>query len=88
MTLRLDAGVVSGEGPCGPYIGTYRTDGLFVAFRDLQGTAEGDCPRRDRQRELFSALERAVLLERDQPALGMLDAQGQLVARFKRPGAS
>jgi heat shock protein HslJ len=87
VTLRLDAGVVSGEGPCGAYTGTYRTDGIFVSIRDLRGPAEEGCPRRERQRELFSALERAVLLERDRPVLGMLDAQGQLVARFKRPGA-
>jgi hypothetical protein len=85
--MRLDDGVVSGEGPCGPYSGTYRTDGVFVAFADLQGSGDEDCPRRARQRELFSALERAVLLERDQPALAMLDARGELVARFKRPGA-
>jgi heat shock protein HslJ len=86
VTLRLEAGVVSGEGPCGGYTGTYRTDGLFVSMRDLRGAAEADCPRRERQRELFSALERAVLLQRDQPVLAMLDAQGELVARFKRPG--
>jgi heat shock protein HslJ len=87
VTLRLDDGVVTGEGPCGAYAGTYQTDGLFVSIRDLRAEAEADCPRRERQRELFSALERATLLERDQPVLVMLDAQGQLVARFKRPGA-
>jgi heat shock protein HslJ len=87
VTLRLDGGVVSGEGPCGAYTGTYRTDGLFVSIRELRATAEADCPRRERQRELFSALERATLLERDRPVLGMLDAKGQVVVRFKRPGA-
>jgi heat shock protein HslJ len=87
VTLRLDGGVVNGEGPCGAYTGTYRTDGLFVAIRGLRASAEADCPRRERQRELFSALERATLLERDQPVLDMLDAKGQVVARFKRPGA-
>jgi heat shock protein HslJ len=87
VTLHLEDGLVSGEGPCGPYTGTYATDGLFVAIGDLQGAGDADCPRRERQRELFSALERAVLLERDRPVLDMLDAQGDLVARFKRPGA-
>ena len=87
VTLRLEGGVVSGEGPCGAYTGTYRTDGLFVSIRELRASAEADCPRRERQREFFSALERATLLERDQPVLGMLDAQGQVMARFKRPGA-
>ncbi len=37
VTLRLEGGVVSGEGPCGAYTGTYRTDGLFVSIRELRG---------------------------------------------------
>ncbi len=85
VTLRLEAGLLTGEGPCGPYQGGYTTDGRFIRFHDLRGTDGAGCEARARQRTLLLALERAVLLEQEPPALRLLDAAGALVATFIRP---
>jgi heat shock protein HslJ len=85
VTLRLDGGLLSGEGPCGPYQGRYATDGRLIRFKELQGAGIERCTAREAQRKLLVALERAVVLDRDQPQLRLLDAAGTLVARFRRP---
>ena len=85
VTLRLVDGQVSGEGPCGPYAGRYDSDGLFISFSGMSSSKLEACPERGWQRELLATLERAVLLDRDQPQLRFLDAGGRIVARFARP---
>lgn len=85
ITLRLNDGRLAGEGPCGPYQGGYTTDGRFMRFHDLRGTAGAGCDARVQQRDLLLALERTVLLEREPPRLRLLDAAGSLVATFTRP---
>lgn len=85
VTLRLDDGRLAGEGPCGPYQGDYTTDGRFMRFHDLHGTAGAGCDARVQQRALLLALERTVLIEREPPRLRLLDAAGRLVATFTRP---
>lgn len=85
VTLRLEAGLVTGEGPCSPYTGRYASDGVFIRFHELSGAGVDDCAEKKRQREFLAALGRAVLLDRNQPQLGLLDARGEAVARFKRP---
>jgi heat shock protein HslJ len=85
VTLRLANGRLAGEGPCGPYEGSYTTDGRFIDVDDLRGTDGAGCGARVQQRELLLALERAVLLERQPPRLRLLDAAGALVATFTRP---
>lgn len=85
VTLRLEGGLVTGEGPCGPYRGRYATDGIFIRFGELSGSGVEGCPERKLQRGLLAALERTVLLDRDQPQLQFLDARGEVQARFRRP---
>ncbi len=85
VTLRLDGGVVTGEGPCGPYQGAYETDGRVIRVGDLRGPAVEGCAGQRRQRKLLHALERAILVDRDQPELRLLDATGRLMASFDRP---
>jgi heat shock protein HslJ len=84
VTMRLEGGVVAGEGPCGPYEGAYETDGRVIRLSGLRGPGE-ECPDLPRQRRLLLALERAVIVDRDQPQLRLLDAFGRLVARFRHP---
>jgi heat shock protein HslJ len=85
VTLRLADGRLAGEGPCGPYEGSYATDGRFIDIDDLRGTDGAGCGARVQQRELLLALDRAVLLDRRPPRLRLLDAAGALVATFTRP---
>lgn len=85
VTLRLEGGLVTGEGPCSSYSGSYVSDGIFISISDLHHARAMDCPARTQQRALLQALERALLLDRDQPQLRLLDPAGSVVARFKRP---
>jgi heat shock protein HslJ len=85
VTLRLQDGLLSGEGPCGPYQGRYTTDGRLIRFQELRGAGIQRCTDREAQRKLLLALGRAVVLDRDQPQLRLRDAAGMLVARFRRP---
>lgn len=86
VTLRLEeGGLVSGEGPCGAYSGTYATDGRFLTLGDLAGPAE--CPAAGRQRRLFAGLAATVLVERVGDGFRSLDARGRVVARFSPAAA-
>ena len=87
ITMRLDQGVVTGQGPCGSYSADYVTDGRFITFASPQGAGDDVCERVSSEMALLSALRRAVLLDRDQPQLRMLDARGKVLARFRQPGA-
>jgi len=92
VTLRLEAGVASGAGPCGPYTGRYSSDGLFIRFDDLRAAEDDDCADQGIERALLAALERSTLLERraqldrGQSQLRMLDATGRVAASFRQAG--
>ena len=47
VTLRLEGGIVTGEGPCGPYRGRYATDGIFIRFHEVSGSAVRGLPREE-----------------------------------------
>jgi len=87
VTLRLADGVISGQGPCGPYGGTYASDGRFITLRDLEPSGRAGCPRADVERALLADLAAAVLVERSRPGLRLLDARGRVVARFSTAAA-
>jgi heat shock protein HslJ len=87
VTLRLEDGAVTGEGPCGSYTGAYATDGRFITLAGLGRPDDRPCRRVDRERAFFGALERAVLLERAEAGLRLLDVRGRDVARFRSAAA-
>jgi heat shock protein HslJ len=86
VTLRLEDGTARGEGPCGPYSGSYTTDGLFITFTELTGAGDMDCAERAQERVLLNAMRRAVRLDRTDGDLTLLDASGARTARFTSPG--
>jgi heat shock protein HslJ len=88
VTIRLEDGVATGYGPCGPYSAAYATDGLFITFSDVAGAKEAACARPADERKLLAALRKAVRVDRDPgrnrslPRLVLQDARGQRVAAF------
>lgn len=85
VTLRLDGGSATGEGPCGPYRAGYVTDGFFITFFDIEGSGDDICAEVKSERALLSSLRSAVRLDRDQPQLRMLDAFGLVTVRLAQP---
>jgi heat shock protein HslJ len=93
VTLRLESGTASGEGPCGAYVADYVTDGLFITFSDVRGADDGPCEAVEEERRLFKALRSTVSLGRDQkrpgrPRLTLRDARGEALVRFEYPFGS
>lgn len=93
VTLRLESGTASGEGPCGAYAADYVTDGLFITFSDVRGAADAACEAVEEERRLLKALRSTVSLGRDQkrpalPRLTLRDAQGEPIMRFEYPFGS
>ena len=87
VTLRLEGGLLSGEGPCGPFSGRYVADGVFLTTADIQPAGVTDCTRKAEHRALLDALRQWAMLERDGPDLRLLDARGGLLATFAPAGA-
>lgn len=90
VTLRLSAGMATGEGPCGPYSAGYVTDGVFITFSDARGSDDGVCEKAKDERRLLTALRSAVRIERDArggipPRLTLRDARGKALIRFISP---
>lgn len=91
VTLRLEDGIASGQGPCGPYGGEYRTDGLFITFSGVSAPGDEPCDEAKRARALLAALRAGVRLDRDPgqrpslPQLTLRDALGRPTARFVAP---
>ena len=86
VTLWLNDGALTGEGPCGSYSGRYVTDGLFITFADVMGAGDDECMDPQAERMLLAALRSTVILDRDQPQLRMRDARGGMTAAFMPPG--
>jgi heat shock protein HslJ len=86
VTLRLDGGRVSGEGPCGGYSATYATDGVFLSFGDAEGSDDAECGQAQTEKALLAALQSTVVLDRTRPEVRFLDARGKVLARFEDPG--
>ncbi len=86
VTLWLNDGALTGEGPCGSYSGRYVTDGLFISFTDVMGSGDDECVDPQIERMLLAALRSTVILDRDQPQLRMRDARGGMTAAFMPPG--
>jgi heat shock protein HslJ len=86
VTLRLEDGTLSGEGPCGPYSGAYRTNGLLIEISDLR-VDDADCPRRGLERAWLRALRRTMFVDARGPGLLVQDASGRVLATLRRPGA-
>ncbi len=91
-SLRLEDGLVTGTGPCGPYAGSYVSDGLFITFSDLRGTDVVECDRAKEERAFLAALRSAVRLEPaagpGDPGFGLRDARDKRVLRFVYPYSS
>ena len=87
ITLRLEDGVASGEGPCGPYTATYITDGAFITFTDATGSRDDSCSKRRSEQALISGLRRSVTIERGLDRLAFTDALGLSQLEFGRPFA-
>jgi heat shock protein HslJ len=87
VTLRLEDGAASGEGPCGAYGASYATDGVFITFRDVQGARDEDCSESKAEKALLDALRGAVTVARTPDRLDLLDARAVKVLRFGRPFA-
>ena len=83
LTLRLDEGTATGEGPCGTYSAAYATDGYFITFTDLAGAGDEDCAALEAEKDLLAALRTTAMLDRDSKQLRLLDARGKVSARFK-----
>lgn len=87
ITLRLENGVASGEGPCGPYTASYVTDGAFITFTDVVGSRDDSCSERRSEQALISGLRRSVTIERGLDRLAFADALGLSQLEFGRPFA-
>lgn len=91
VTLRLEAGEATGEGPCGAYRADYATDGVFITFTNVRGTGDDTCAATRAERKLLRALRSAVTLDREparntsRPRLTLRDARGAALARFEYP---
>jgi heat shock protein HslJ len=87
VTLRLQDGLASGEGPCGAYGATYATDGLFITFAEVEGAEASACDDSRSERRLLAGLRSSVLVQRDSSGLDMSDASGRVTLRFTSPMA-
>ena len=87
VTLRLQGGLASGEGPCGAYGATYATDGLFITFAEVEGAEASACDDSRSERKLLAGLRSSVLVHRDSSGLEMRDASGRVTLRFTSPMA-
>ena len=87
ITLRLEDGTVSGEGPCGAYSANYVTDGAFITFTEAKGARDADCSELRTEQALISGLRRSVRIERDVERLSFVDAFGNTRLAFDRPFA-
>ncbi len=87
VTLRLAGGLLSGEGPCGPFSGRYVADGVFLSTADVHPAGITGCAREAAHRALLDALRQWAMLDRDGPDLRLLDARGGLLATFAPAGA-
>jgi len=87
VTLRLEGGMLDGEGPCGSFGGHYVAEGVFLTMDDISAADLTGCTRKAEHRALLDALRAAVMVERDDPGLRLLGARGQLVAAFSPAGA-
>ncbi len=76
VTLRLVDGVVSGEGPCGPYSASYVTDGVFITFRDARGARDQTCSELKVEKALLDGLRTAATVTRTPDRLQFKDARG------------
>ena len=85
VTLRLEDGVASGEGPCGSYGASYVSDGVFITFRDVQGARDDGCSDLKAERALLEGLRAAAMIERTPGRLDFANARGERVLRFGRP---
>ena len=87
ITLRLEDGVASGEGPCGPYSASYVTDGVFITFRDTRGARDAECSELRTEQALIAGLRRSVSIERGRGQLSLRDASDSDTLSFGRPFA-
>jgi heat shock protein HslJ len=85
VTLRLDDGIVSGEGPCGSYSGRYETNGVLIRIGGL-ASVDGACPDVEAARRYLSALRRTRFADLTQPTLRLRDRFGATTVRFRGPG--
>lgn len=83
VTLRLEDGRASGQGPCGSYSAGYASDGVFLSFSDIAGSGDEECGLSRTERAVLAALRSTVILDRTKPELRLLDARGQVLARFR-----
>ena len=85
ITLRLEDGLATGDGPCGPFAADYVTDGAFITFTGARGARDEDCSELRTEQALISGLRRSVVIERGADRLAFLDASGGETLAFARP---
>jgi heat shock protein HslJ len=85
LTLSLAHGTFSGEGPCGPYSGSYLTDGLFLTFADVRGAGDDRCAEASAERAWLAVLRATVATDPTTARLRLWDARGRTIARFTAP---
>ncbi len=87
VTLRMEDGAATGEGPCGPYTAEYATDGVFITFRDAQGARDDTCAALRAEKALLDGLRTAVTVERREDQLRLVDARAVKTLVFRPPFA-
>lgn len=87
ITLRLEDGQATGEGPCGAYRGSYATDGVFITFSDVVGAGEEECEGARVERAIIGALRRTAVVDRTSEGLTFRTARGNRTLTFGRPFA-
>ncbi len=87
VTLRLERGIASGDGPCGPYSASYVTDGRFITFTETKGARDEECSEQRTEQALIAGLRRSVTVERGPGTLSFGDASGRDTLSFGRPFA-
>jgi heat shock protein HslJ len=86
VTLRLQDGVASGEGPCGTYSAEYATDGVFMTFRGVRGAGDDTCDEAAAEKRWLEALRDTVALDRNGDMLRLMDVRRRTLLRFELPG--
>jgi len=83
IILRPEDGAVGGTGGCNRISGAYAVDGASISFGQLAVTNRACIDDADVDRELAAALERASSCRQAGGQLELLDADGNVLARFE-----
>jgi putative lipoprotein len=83
LILHASSGRVSGYAGCNKLSGSYEVEGDRVAFARIAGALSGCAAGMETEKEFLGALRQASVVRVDGQALELLDASGNVVARFE-----